>query len=633
MHTSQNTTYLPTQDLQVQEPGPGVSNNDSQSNEQTQRFDMNWSPSPPGVAPPPGPVNHADIPPFPNLPPPVYGPAVDGAPEPYYPAQQYYPAPPAWPGAPRFPPRPGNPPPPMSYIPLDPALDPPAPVHYASAYRYTHSPLQAEQLALEDAALEAKQLKDAAAQMEKDRKELEREQKKAEDQKKKDIEQAKKDAEKAKKDEEKKIEKAKKDAQKEKEKEEDRKKKEAETKRNKEIRDAKREVEKKERAAKRKAEKEAEAAKKQAEKEAEAATPTAMKSKSKAKSKVKPKATRASTKRKPADSDDKIKIAGVNPNSEVVNVKPIAKNEPTRNWTDEEAQKSIEYIMSVCATGKFKIKQTATFQHVSKYVLLGSKDAKQVGNHYNTCWKKFKACQRRAKHTGGGDGNALEQDEMREEKDEDSDTGDLSDKAQAAEDCTGASTFSEAQLNQFEQSEIYKLFLAVVGDIPEVNKPEHLDFDQARAFSLSPGPEESSKKGKSDESAEDRELFKQTFGLISTSMESFQASRKANKELAERREEREKKAELDWQVELQEEREFRKRRMDHDDSIATLARGEETRRIDLHSRALRIQEQEQHDKRWDRALIYLEDTREAVRRRGERMIKELEAEELGVQDM
>ncbi|KAG8698897.1 hypothetical protein FRC09_006950 [Ceratobasidium sp. 395] len=200
------------------------------------------------------------------------------------------------------------------------------------------------------------------------------------------------------------------------------------------------------------------------------------------------------------------------------------------------------------------------------------------------------------------------------------------------EDRTGASTFSEAQLDQFEQSEIYKLFLAVVGDSPEVNKPKHLDFDQARAFSPSPSPEESPKKGKSDDSAEDRELFKQTVGLISTSMESFQASRKANKELAERREEREKKAELDRQVELQEERDFRKRRMDHDDSIAALARGEETRRINLHSRALRIQEQEQRDKRWDRALAYLEDTREAVRRRGERMIKELEAEE-GVQDM
>ncbi|KAG8686359.1 hypothetical protein FRC09_014177, partial [Ceratobasidium sp. 395] len=420
MNNSQNTTYLSTQDLQVQEPGPGASNNDSQSNEQTQRFDTNWSPSPPGVVPRPGPVNHADVPPFPNLPPPVYSPAADGAPGPYYPAQQYYPAPPAWPGAPPFPPGPGNPPPPMSYIPLDPALNPPAPPHYTPAYRYTHGPLQAERLARKDVALEAKRLKDAAAQMEKDRKELERERKKAEAQKKKDIEQAKKDAEQAKKDKEKKKDKAEKDAKREKEKEEEKKKKEAETKRNKEIRDAEREVEKKERAAKRKADKEAEAAKKQAEKEAEGVTPTATKSKSKAKSKAKPKATRASTKRKPADSDDEIKIAGVDPDSEAVDVKPIAKNESTRNWTDEEAQKSIEYIMSVCAAGKFKIKQTATFQHVSKYVLLGSKDAKQVGNHYNTCWKKFKACQRRAKHTGGGDGDALEQDEMREENDEDS---------------------------------------------------------------------------------------------------------------------------------------------------------------------------------------------------------------------
>ncbi|KAG8707312.1 hypothetical protein FRC09_001909 [Ceratobasidium sp. 395] len=86
MNNSQNTTYLSNQDLQVQESGPGASNNVSQSNEQTQRFNIEWSPSPPGVAPHPGPVNYVGVPPFPNLPPPVYGPTAGGTQEPYYPA-------------------------------------------------------------------------------------------------------------------------------------------------------------------------------------------------------------------------------------------------------------------------------------------------------------------------------------------------------------------------------------------------------------------------------------------------------------------------------------------------------------------------------------------------------------------
>lgn len=47
-------------------------------------------------------------------------------------------------------------------------------------------------------------------------------------------------------------------------------------------------------------------------------------------------------------------------------------------------------------------------QQVSKHVLFGSKDEVQVGNHWNTCWKKFKAYEQQAKHTGGGDGDDVE---------------------------------------------------------------------------------------------------------------------------------------------------------------------------------------------------------------------------------
>ncbi|KAG8723044.1 hypothetical protein FRC09_004985 [Ceratobasidium sp. 395] len=176
------------------------------------------------------------------------------------------------------------------------------------------------------------------------------------------------------------------------------------------------------------------------------------------------------------------------------------------------------------------------------------------------------------------------------------------------------------------------MFLVEAGDNPEVLKPEDLDFDQSRAFSRSPSPDTPAKRGKSDGSADDRELFKQTFEILSTSMESFRESCEANKNLAERREEREKKAKTDRQNELQEEREFRKRRLAHDDIIAEMARGEETRRVDLHARTVRIQEQEQRNKRWERALAYLYNPREAIRSRGERMIKDLEAEEM-VQDI
>ncbi|KAG8702973.1 hypothetical protein FRC08_003136 [Ceratobasidium sp. 394] len=119
-----------------------------------------------------------------------------------------------------------------------------------------------------------------------------------------------------------------------------------------------------------KAAREADKAARAAEKAAKEAEKTAKKEEAKAEKAAKKKqagatgaakANRAVAKHESGGSDAEIEAAGIDLDSDLVDVKPIVKNERTRQWMDEEAQESIAYITSVWE--RFKLKRRLIYQH------------------------------------------------------------------------------------------------------------------------------------------------------------------------------------------------------------------------------------------------------------------------------
>ncbi|KDN34099.1 hypothetical protein RSAG8_12801, partial [Rhizoctonia solani AG-8 WAC10335] len=274
--------------------------------------------------------------------------------------------------------------------------------------------------------------------------------------------------------------------------------------------------------------------------------------------------------RSAGDSDTEIEAVGANVAG--ADIKPIEMKTSNKKWSPQEGIAAAKYIASKWAT--FKLKQTHVFRTISSDVLLGSKTETQVTNWWASQWKKYKACLRREVHMGGGDGDELDQDASHDNEDDNDSEGDsdveiISDEAQAptpagAIDRTGLTKFTEAQLDAFKASDIYKIISKVANGDPEAIKavtwyllspdfitpsangdPEAIkaeEFDSARAFSDSeagvPGPS----KSKSSHSTEDSEvegMLQETIGMVKMATTTISESRKAAADAAIKREEKE----------------------------------------------------------------------------------------------
>ncbi|EUC55032.1 hypothetical protein RSOL_084740, partial [Rhizoctonia solani AG-3 Rhs1AP] len=426
-------------------------------------------------------------------------------------------------------------------------------------YRMIHGPLQAERLEMHDAkALEkARQENDKAVEKE------QREQKRREDRERK-----------------------------EQEKEEDRMRKEADKQQREEewaAKEKKKQEEKmaREKRAEEKAEEKTRREKEKAEEKERKEREKALTAENKKSKAAAPKSEGdRSTRRTAGDSDAEIDAAG----KSVTNgdIKPIIMNPSTKTWSEQEILDLVKYILSVWAN--FKLKQAPTFRFISKYILHGSKDKDQVANQWNNLWKKFKACIQ------------LE--------DQDSDVEVLNDEPpkedakkkvakKAKEKING---FTESQLDAFEQTEVYRLILEVVGSDPEVAKTE--EFDSAQLFSDSKDTNRSLKSPSSKSGSSDMTgMLEKTFHVVTTSMAGITESRKAAAEAATRREEREV-------VAAEAERNYRERQ------------------YNLDERRLRIDEDEHQNAQWDRVHTYLKSGDAMLVARGRRLAARLEREEL-----
>ncbi|KAG8698262.1 hypothetical protein FRC08_006031 [Ceratobasidium sp. 394] len=223
---------------------------------------------------------------------------------------------------------------------------------------------------------------------------------------------------------------------------------------------------------------------------------------------------------------------------------------------------------------------------VSKDVLHGSKTPDQVQWHWKACYGKFVAILRREEHTGGGDGDEVEQDEALDENN-DSDVEIMSEGGKKVRIGGDMGAYSGAVLDAFEQTELYTMIYAVAKDSPEVTKPE--DFDQTRDFSGSDtGTGSKATTSKSNSSTDDRDLLRQTIETVQASIASFQESRQANIKFAEQREGREKKAEDDRRADAKEDREFKRRKFSLETENALASREVDKRRLDHDERRIRL---------------------------------------------
>ncbi|CAE6451597.1 unnamed protein product [Rhizoctonia solani] len=370
----------------------------------------------------------------------------------------------------------------------------------------------------------------------------------------------------------------------------------------KKARDAEKVAERLAREEKKQVEREAKEAKKQAEKEAKEAQRLAdrqAKETERAAAKEKKACTKSNNvrgRRTQGDSDDEIKNAAI---------QPIVKSARTKKWADDESLKAVQHIVLPKVWRNFKVRQTVVFKEVSEAILLGSKDWRQVANFWNSCWKKFKACRRRENHTGGGDGDELVIDDMREDEPVES----------------AQTQFSDTQLDRFEQREIYQCILKVAGNHPEVIKDE--EFDSARLLSDSEGEAPSRHQKRSAESDTDMDFALKTYKVISASIASFGETRKANLELSNRRDLREEKAEQNRLELLQLERERSQQRFEWEHE----AHAREMCRIELEERRVRLEERERRRQEWVEVKEMLKSGIEELIEQGRRMARRLQSEE------
>ncbi|EUC60515.1 hypothetical protein RSOL_349630, partial [Rhizoctonia solani AG-3 Rhs1AP] len=355
-------------------------------------------------------------------------------------------------------------------------------------------------------------------------------------------------------------------------------------------------------------------------KEAKAREAKAAKEAAKGKGKAKDKRRRA------GDSDTEIEAAGKS--VEGADIKPIVMKSQTKKWTSEECTDAANYIASKWTN--FKLKQTHVFKAVSKDILRGSKNETQVSNWWASQWKKFKACLRREVHTGGGDGDDLDKDANQEDdnddEDSDSDIEILPDETQAQEpiaggDRTGASSFTEAQLDAFQSGDIYKIVLKVAKNDPEAVKQE--EFDSARTFSDSeagiPGPSKTKSSSRSTDDSDLDDTLRQTLGMVGTAVSTMTESRKASAESAAKKEERKIKA-------AEEEGSYRKRQLDIEEEKRLDQQRYNEHQHEMLHRRLHLEEQESRDRRRE-AIGMLSHENEYVKAEGVRILRALAKEE------
>ncbi|EJD02843.1 uncharacterized protein FOMMEDRAFT_156200 [Fomitiporia mediterranea MF3/22] len=136
-------------------------------------------------------------------------------------------------------------------------------------------------------------------------------------------------------------------------------------------------------------------------------------------------------------------------------------------WTDDDKKKVVSYCIDSTRWPDFKVKQGQYFQQISQRIL-PSKSPEQVRSCWNRTFALYAAVVARQEHTGGGDGDEFKLDQLDLSQVQIEDEGESKRKKRGRS--KSAPQFSEAQLDAFEQSELFQMLDEVARDHPNIRK-------------------------------------------------------------------------------------------------------------------------------------------------------------------